>query len=89
MGEYWKPVNLTRREFVHPHHVECGLKLPEWNHANSGVRRIIDKRWGLDDDVRALSDYGGELQMWGEPTNECPAYEDIEDVLTEVRRADD
>ncbi len=30
MGEYWKPVNVTRREYIHPHHVNEGLKLTEW-----------------------------------------------------------
>lgn len=29
MGQYWKPVNLTKREYIHPHRLNVGLKLLE------------------------------------------------------------
>lgn len=29
MGQYWKPVNLTKREFINPHKLASGLKLWE------------------------------------------------------------
>ena len=29
MGQYWKPVNLTKREFINPHRLASGLKLWE------------------------------------------------------------
>lgn len=29
MGQYWLPVNLTKREFIHPHKLGTGLKLCE------------------------------------------------------------
>lgn len=29
MGQYWKVVNLDKREYVHPHKLGCGLKLWE------------------------------------------------------------
>jgi hypothetical protein len=29
MGQYWKAVNLDKREFIHPHKLGCGLKLRE------------------------------------------------------------
>jgi len=29
MGQYWKPVNLTKREFINPHFLGAGLKLGE------------------------------------------------------------
>lgn len=29
MGQYWKPVNLDKREFIDPHKLGCGLKLWE------------------------------------------------------------
>ena len=29
MGQYWKPVNLTKREFISPHKLNTGLKLLE------------------------------------------------------------
>lgn len=67
MGEYWKPVNLTRREFIDPQ-LSCGLKLPEWNHIHSSVRtRIADLVvrgiWSADDDIQALSDYGSSMPL--------------------------
>ena len=29
MGQYWKPVNLTKREFINPHKLNTGLKMVE------------------------------------------------------------
>jgi hypothetical protein len=29
MGQYWKPVNIDKREFLDPHKLGCGLKLWE------------------------------------------------------------
>ena len=29
MGQYWKPVNLTKREFINPHKLKTGLKMVE------------------------------------------------------------
>lgn len=85
MGEYWKPVNLTRGEFIHPHHVGCGLKIMEWNHPGSGVRLVMKDHWKPTDDVRALSDYGGEMQLSGVPgSQDSPHYEDIEAQFVEV-----
>jgi hypothetical protein len=77
MGEYWKPVNMTKREYIHPHHMDCGLKLGEWNHESTPVRKLIDSRWA-GDDVRAVSDYGGEMQIAGESNGEpYPEYSDL------------
>lgn len=66
MGEYWKPVNVTRQEFVNPHTLGCGLKDGEWNYPDSPVMKKIHKIWGDNDDVRMVSDYGGERQLWGQ-----------------------
>jgi hypothetical protein len=30
MGQYWKPVNIDKREFIHPHQLGDGLKLREF-----------------------------------------------------------
>lgn len=89
MGEYWKPVNLTRREFIHPHHMDCGLKLGEWWEWNdkpvdSPVRRLMDQRWPAADDVRAVSDYGGQLRLRGDGDAPWPDYDTLEDEFTEV-----
>ena len=29
MGQYHKVYNLDRKEFIHPHKIDCGLKLVE------------------------------------------------------------
>lgn len=29
MGQYWKPVNLTKKEYIEPHRLACSLKLSE------------------------------------------------------------
>ena len=40
MGQYWYPVNLTKREYVHPHKLGSGLKL--WEQlANEGTGRAL------------------------------------------------
>lgn len=89
MGEYWKPVNLTRGEFVHPHHMNCGLKLAEWwemwEGRKSRVRRFIEERWGKTDDVRAVSDYGGQQRLWGSGDAPWPEYDTLESEFTEVK----
>lgn len=43
MGQYWKLVNLDKREFVEPHKLGCGLKLWEQlaNHPSTGTALII------------------------------------------------
>lgn len=41
MGEYWKPVNLTKREYIHPHDLNDGLKLGEWNWPGSRTRQLM------------------------------------------------
>ena len=87
MGEYWKPVNLTKGEFIHPHNVGCGLKLGEWNYPASRVREIIAARWQPTDDVRAVSDYGGEMQLSGRGDGPSPDYDTLAEDFVEVRNA--
>lgn len=43
MGQYWKVVNLDRREYVNPHRLGCGLKLWEQlaGHPGTGAALII------------------------------------------------
>ncbi len=86
MGEYWKPVNFTRGEFIHPHHVDCGLNLTAWNSPGSGVRRLMDEHWKVTDDVRAVSDYGRVIQLSGIPDPQySPDYDTIGDRFIEIR----
>lgn len=43
MGQYWIPVNLDKREYVHPHKLGTGLKLWEHlaNHPGTGAALVI------------------------------------------------
>ena len=43
MGQYWIPVNLSKREFIYPHALGCGLKLWEQlaNDPGTGAALII------------------------------------------------
>jgi hypothetical protein len=85
MGEYWKPVNLTKREFIHPHHVGNGLKLPEWWGYDSNVVKAMKAHWSPDDDVRAVSDYGGTMRLSGNGDAPYPDYETLEDEFIEIK----
>ena len=72
MGEYFKLANVTRREYIHPHRVDCGLKLPEWNYPDSPVWRRVAAlkaaaRWTDGDELRAVSDYGSVYRLTGAP----------------------
>lgn len=85
MGEYWKPVNLTRREYVNPHSLRCGAKLGEWNYPGSQTRNRVEEliamgEWSAEDDIRIVSDYGQQMQMYGSPGPEpVSTTEDDED----------
>lgn len=37
MGQYHVPVNLDRREFIHPHAMGDGLKLGEWMYGSTAA----------------------------------------------------
>lgn len=83
MGEYWKPVNMTRREYINPQTLGGGLKLAEWNRSGSSTRERMKAVWPLTDDVRAISDYGNVMQLCGEPSDEKVTYDDVRE-LTDV-----
>lgn len=87
MGEYWKPVNIDKQEQVHPHNVGDGLKRGEWlfwdndehDLAPSATNRRVQQlresgRWGKDDEIRAVSDCGGEIHLHGTRTTRPADY---------------
>lgn len=70
MGVYWYPANVTKRQFIDPHAVGCGVKIGQWNHPESEVWRRIDEltragHWAPDDNVVAVSDAGGLMVLRG------------------------
>lgn len=78
MGEYWMPVNLDKREKVEPHALGDGMKRGEWldhpaSRTNRRVRALIARgEWSVEDEVRAVSDYGQSEPVAG-PVTERPA----------------
>lgn len=80
MGEYWKPVNVTKREYIDPHDMNDGLKLGEWNLPESGTRRLMDERWEESDTVVFVSDYDGFELLRGEFTGEWPTYDTLDEA---------
>lgn len=85
MGEYWKPVNVTRREYIHPHDLNCGLKLQEWSYPESRVMKLIAERWNATDVVVAVSDYDNTVILHGSLVDEAPAYGDLDDEYKRIR----
>jgi hypothetical protein len=41
MGQYWKPVNLDKKEFMHAHQMDEGLKLLEQAWSTGGVMTAL------------------------------------------------
>jgi len=41
MGQYWKPVNLDKKEFLHAHKLGDGLKLIEIAYSSHGVMAAV------------------------------------------------
>jgi len=73
MGQYWKPVNLDKKEYVMPHKLGSGLKLWEQlaNHPGTGAALIIlcaampEARGGGDFDLE---------ENWHGPERTIPPY---------------
>lgn len=88
MGEYWKPVNLTKREYIHPHDCGDGLKLGEWTYPGSPTLQLMAELWSDTDVVVYVSDYEGAIVAHGNPeSGDVPAYQRLdEDGYTRVRR---
>jgi hypothetical protein len=81
MGEYWKPVNVTRKEFVHAHRVDEGLKLAEWTWPGSAVLAIV-ATWSPADDIRIVSDYEGDIRVTdaAKASTETVTYDSVEET---------
>lgn len=91
MGVYWKPVNVTLREYLHPHRLGDGLKRAEWvPHPDSATNLRIaalfeSGEWSRADDIRAVSDAGSEEQLFGERTEVCVFYDELDEDEGELK----
>lgn len=80
MGECWRAVNLTRREYINPNDINCGLRLQEWNWADSPVMRLIKQRWSTTDAVIAISNFEGLQILQGAPPGmDPPRYHSLDE----------
>jgi hypothetical protein len=84
MGEYWKPVNVTRREYIHPldlgdgQDLGIGLGHGVGPDENSKMVRFMAERWpGASDQILLVSNYGGSMLLRGEPVIP-PAYDQLD-----------
>lgn len=70
MGQYWYPISLTKREYLDPHKLGCGLKLWEQvaTHTGTGTALIIlcaampEQRGGGDLDLDEEEGFAGDLK---------------------------
>lgn len=80
MGEYWKPVNITKREYIHPHDLNDGLKFGEWTFPRSATMTMIKDRWSPTDAVVYVGDYGGLHHVSGEFDGDPPTYDMLDEL---------
>jgi len=63
MGQYFIPVNVTKKEYIHAHAFGDGLKMGEWTHTGSrtmqALKALQASRWKGDEVVYA-GDYEHE-----------------------------
>ncbi len=56
MGEYFYIVNLLKKQYVDPHHWNCGLKIGEFDKLYLLIINLIVSEWHLDP-VAIIGDY--------------------------------
>lgn len=65
MGEYFVAVNVTQRQYIHPHDLGEGAKKAEWvDNQDSDVWKQARARWSSNDEVLAVGDYDSFFVMW-------------------------
>jgi hypothetical protein len=73
MGQYWKPVNIDKKEYIDPHKLGCGLKLWEQlaSHPGTGAGLII--LTSAMPEARGGGDFDRE-QNWHGPERTFPEH---------------
>lgn len=81
MGQYYKLINIDKREFVEPWPLDCGAKLMEWSYCRAGMAcalmNLIADKW-KGDRVYVVGDYAdlsNPAENW---------YEEYQKATTEV-----
>ena len=70
MGQYYIAVNVDKKEFIHPHHYDNGLKLMEWSYVgnkfSTALLNLLKNRW-KGDRVYVVGDYADlsdDSEIW-------------------------
>ena len=98
MSQYWIPINIDKKEFIHPHKLGSGMRLWEQiaNHPGTGSGLILllaaggDLEW--DDDQQVIGRWAGDrialVGEYAEIYTECESggggYLDISDLVAQV-----
>lgn len=85
MGQYYIAVNVDKKEFIHPHQYDNGLKLMEWsyigNKFSTALLNLIAHRW-KGDRVYVVGDYADlsdEHEVWYEELKKLTEELDLHD----------
>lgn len=73
MGQYWMPVNLSKREYISPHKLGAGLKLWEQLANNPGVGAALIILTAAQREARGGGDFDME-QNWHGPERTLPKH---------------
>lgn len=76
MGQYWKPVNLDKREFVNPHKLGSGLKLWEQLANAPGVGAALTVLTAACQERRGGGDFDIE-ENWHGPERKAPGEHNL------------
>jgi len=89
MGQYWKPVNLDKKEFLHAHKLGDGLKLIEIAYSSHGVMAAVALLLApLPDGPRGGGDPRSRDPMIGrDQLDSCWGFYGEEHVLDEATTA--
>lgn len=64
MGQYFIPVNVTKKEYIHAHAFGDGLKMGEWTYPTSRTSKALkllkETRWKGDEVIDLVGDYQDE-----------------------------
>jgi hypothetical protein len=60
MGQYFLPVNLTKKQYLHPHHMGEGLKFGEFPHTILGLTYLLADGEGMSDALGITGSWAGD-----------------------------
>lgn len=84
MGQYFIPVNVTKKEYIHAHAFGDGLKMGEWTYPSSRTMQALKvlkaTRWAGDEVIDFVGDYENE-ELYRQARDE---FEDVSEIAKEL-----